>query len=303
MPPTSANFTFLKPHGQQLYRLAVLSEGYFRAAPNTTLMKLRQFAELLAQEVAARSGVLSAPEASFSDVLSQLKRSRRTPRQILDFFHLLRVKGNDAVHGDLDDFGAALTGLKVARELAFWYVRSYGGQPDLKPAPFLPPPAPEDPTAALKQELERLRAEADAHRSAAEIAQARAEARAGENLETGQRLRREAEEKQVWRQLAEEVEASSAEVRAKLESLQQRAAEQPAVEVRALEEAVDVAANLINLDKAATRELIDQQLHDAEWEVDTKTLRHARGRAADQGAQPGYRRMAHRQRLGRPMCP
>jgi type I restriction enzyme, R subunit len=39
----SANFGFLKPHGEQLYRLAALAEHYFQGDANTCLFKLRQF--------------------------------------------------------------------------------------------------------------------------------------------------------------------------------------------------------------------------------------------------------------------
>jgi len=129
MTPTSANFAFLKPHNAQLHRLAVWGESYFRTDPNTTLIKMRQFAELLSNEVAARSGLLSSTESTFNEVLGQLGRAGRTPRQVLDLFHLLRSKGNDAVHSNLDEFGPALTALKVGRELGAWYVRSYGSCP------------------------------------------------------------------------------------------------------------------------------------------------------------------------------
>ena len=47
MQPASANFGFLKLHGDQLFRLAALAEHYFRTDPNTTMFKLRQFAELI----------------------------------------------------------------------------------------------------------------------------------------------------------------------------------------------------------------------------------------------------------------
>jgi type I restriction enzyme R subunit len=277
MTPTSANFAFLKRHGEQLYRLAVMGEGYFRTDPNTTLIKLRQFAELLAKEVAARSGALPSPEASFADVLGELKRARQTPCQILDLFHLLRVKGNDAAHGSLDDFGAALTALKVARELGLWYARSYGGLPDLKGGAFVPPPPPEDPAAALKAELDSLRAEADAQRTAAEVAQARAEALAREHRETGEKLRREAEESQLWRQMAEEAEAAATQVRAELINLQAQAAARPQADIASLETAATAAASLVNLDESDTRQIIDQQLRDAGWEADSKTIRYASG--------------------------
>jgi type I restriction enzyme R subunit len=74
MQPTTANFGFLKPHGPQLYRLAVWGESYFRTDPNTTLIKMRQFAELLSKEVAARSGLLSSPDSAFNEVLGRASK-------------------------------------------------------------------------------------------------------------------------------------------------------------------------------------------------------------------------------------
>ena len=41
----------------QLVRLGALAENYFQDDPNTCVMKLRQLGELLAQQVAARTGV------------------------------------------------------------------------------------------------------------------------------------------------------------------------------------------------------------------------------------------------------
>ncbi len=277
MQPASANFEFLRPQGEQLVRLAAQAEHYFRTDPNTSLIKLRQFAELLAKEVAARTGSLRSPDESFSEVLGVLGRSGYASRQALDLFHYLRKAGNDAVHGDLDDFSAALGGLKVARELAGWFVRSYGGNPTLALGPFTPPPAPADPAAGLKAELDQLRAEAETHRSAAEIAQARAEALALENLEAAERLRREAEERGVWQKLAEEAEAAAGEVRAALEATQRQAEKSASAVLAKLEKAAEVADAAINLDEAATRAIIDQQLQRAGWEADTRELRYAKG--------------------------
>jgi type I restriction enzyme R subunit len=58
----SANFTVLAEHDEQLVRLAALAERYFAEDPNTSLIKLRQFSELLAQQVAARYGLLTTPD-------------------------------------------------------------------------------------------------------------------------------------------------------------------------------------------------------------------------------------------------
>ena len=50
------NFKFLEKIEPQLMRLGALAERYFPDDPNTSLMKLRQFGELLAKNIAAQIG-------------------------------------------------------------------------------------------------------------------------------------------------------------------------------------------------------------------------------------------------------
>jgi type I restriction enzyme R subunit len=64
MQPVSANFGFLKRHGEPLYTLAALAEHHFRTDPNTCLYKLRQFGELMAKDIAARAGLLTRVSTS-----------------------------------------------------------------------------------------------------------------------------------------------------------------------------------------------------------------------------------------------
>jgi type I restriction enzyme R subunit len=277
MQAESANFGFLKPHGDQLFRFAALAEHYFRTDPNTCIFKLRQFAELLAQDVAARSGLLATPEVTQASLLGELGRSGAVPRRVLDLFHLLRRSGNEAAHEGRDDFATALTGLKVARELAAWFVRSYGGDAALAPGPFTPPPPPADPAAELRVELERLRVEAEASRSGEAAARLEAERLADEHQTAQERAAREGEERAVWQKLAEDAEAAAQAVRFELAAMQATAEAAPPATINLLREAAGAAEAKINLDEAATRELIDQQLRDAGWEADTTTLRHASG--------------------------
>lgn len=91
MAAASVNFEFLDGEGEPLRRLAALGEAYFASDPNASLVKVRQFGELLAQEVAARLGVLADPGSNFSDVLGNLGRSGRIPRETLDLFHITRA--------------------------------------------------------------------------------------------------------------------------------------------------------------------------------------------------------------------
>jgi len=46
---TSHNFNFLAAYDARLVRLCALAETYFHDDPNTCVVKLRQFGELLAQ--------------------------------------------------------------------------------------------------------------------------------------------------------------------------------------------------------------------------------------------------------------
>lgn len=49
-----SNFSFLVPQDERLARLGALAERYFFDDAPSTLIKLRQLAEFLAKEVAAR---------------------------------------------------------------------------------------------------------------------------------------------------------------------------------------------------------------------------------------------------------
>ena len=56
-PLLTSNFVHLQEHDEQLLRLGMLAERYFPEDPNTSLLKLRQLTELLAQLVATKVGL------------------------------------------------------------------------------------------------------------------------------------------------------------------------------------------------------------------------------------------------------
>ena len=96
MSGRGSNFDFLNAYDAQLVRLGALAERYFKEDPNTSLIKLRQFAELLAQQLAARMGLYTKPDETFAELLVRLKVERAMPREAGDLFHQLRIAGNDA---------------------------------------------------------------------------------------------------------------------------------------------------------------------------------------------------------------
>jgi len=99
----SHNFQFLTAYDRQFVRLATLAERYFRSDPNTSLIKLRQFGELLAQEIAARVGLFTSQDEPQADLLRKLKAERAVPPQAMDLFHQIRIAGNQATHSRAGD--------------------------------------------------------------------------------------------------------------------------------------------------------------------------------------------------------
>ncbi|RWM02184.1 type I restriction-modification system endonuclease [Mesorhizobium sp.] len=273
----SANFGFLAEHDARLASLGASAERYFRDDPSTAIVKLRQFAELMAKLMAAHQATYRDQRETFEELLRRLSYERIIPKEVSDLFHALRKTGNDAVHEAKGDHATALTSLKFARSLGVWFHRTYGRQPTFNPGAFRPPPEPEDATATLRQEIDALRRKVAESEDAATAARREAEgqSRARETVE--EKLRREAEEKAAWEQLAQETEAQKVAIAAKLAALQAEAEAAPRAAVIELIERGEEAATNIDLDEAETRALIDQQLRDRGWEADTKTLRHSAG--------------------------
>ena len=273
----ASNFGFLKAYDAQLAELGALAERYFRDDPVTAVFKLRQFAEVLSKTIAARHALYVGERETFEDTLRRLAFERIIPKEAADVLHALRKAGNRAAHEARGSHNDALSALKFARQLGIWFHRTYGKQADFKPGPFVPPPEPIDATAPLREEIDSLRRRVAESEDAASRARREADehARARESVE--QRLAREAEERTIWEKLAAETEIKMAEIAARLAALQTAAEQAPKAESLELIQRGEEASTKIDLDEAATRALIDQQLADSDWEVDTKTLRHANG--------------------------
>ncbi|WP_052808439.1 DUF4145 domain-containing protein [Methyloterricola oryzae] len=92
------------PHGRDL----------FLHRPQPALLKLRQFGELLAQELTASFGLRDVGTSeSQLDLLKRLDQAGALTVDIKQLFHKLRKAGNAASHGGLDDHRTALENLKL----------------------------------------------------------------------------------------------------------------------------------------------------------------------------------------------
>jgi type I restriction-modification system DNA methylase subunit len=68
-----SNFDILRAYEAQLWRLGASAERYFAEDPNTSLLKLRQLYELLAQSLAARTGQYFTPRDSIDSIVTVMQ--------------------------------------------------------------------------------------------------------------------------------------------------------------------------------------------------------------------------------------
>ncbi|MCK6537538.1 MAG: type I restriction-modification system endonuclease [Polyangiaceae bacterium] len=269
------NFAHLEAHDEQLVRLGMLAERYFADDPNTALLKLRQLAELLAQLVAAKIGLYTSREEPQYDLLRRLQDQGILPREIAQLFGEVRGAGNAANHAIVGDHRTALAVLKITWQLGLWFHRTFANAA-FKPGPFVPPTPPKDESEELRAELATLSKTLAEYQAAHHDATERL-------ASTEAKLRETKDDQTFWEQMAVEAEEAKADLVRKLAAYQAIGIAQPQATVAALVTAASTAANAVELDEADTRKLIDEQLRDVGWTVDSATLTYAKGARPKKG--------------------
>src|SRR5688572_23730344 len=207
----SSNFAYLAHHDARLVALATQAEEHFTGDPTITLFKLRQFGEVLAQRAAAKVGLFAGPMEGQQQLIDRLWERNVIGATQRSLFHDLRRMGNAAVHEGRGDHTEALHQLRMARELAVWFQRSFGNNRKFDPGPFLPPAEPKKAEAPLHDELQRLRDDVTAHKKELEAAQRdiedakrHAEVELAEKLSARELATKAQEDAAIWEALASE---------------------------------------------------------------------------------------------------
>ncbi|WDE02025.1 type I restriction-modification system endonuclease [Thalassomonas actiniarum] len=280
-----SNFGFLKQHDPIFFDLANAAERAFTSDPNTTLIKLRQLAEALAQDIASRVGIEFDDNTTQANLLYKINKEISFEPVIRQLFHSLRIEGNKATHKFKTKHKEALDGLKLARELAIWFHRSFANLTQaFKPGAFILPEDPSLQLRTLQTKIQTLQNQLTEN---------------NEQLETNQNLAlllaQEKEEYAVLaeqmdveaRTLAEQVKQHDALIKQQQTAFEQRLKElqtqlkQKDKEVEKARKQVSKktkkASHNFELNEELTRILIDQQLEEAGWTVDTQELTWANG--------------------------
>jgi len=265
MPSESPNFGFLARHDPLLVKLASVAEQLCYEYPDTAILKLRQFAEVLARQMAAQVGMEAGEEANFIDVLRELEDQQVLTRELAELFHLIRKAGNQVAHTFQVETkaGEAIHLLKMARELAVWFHRTFGNQPHFKAGSFTPPAEP-TPAASLQDQIAELKELLGSEVQGRQLAEITA--------------RKATEDRDAALELAQEIEAILAQERsaweAKLVTLRTQATPE---QVETTAQRAQEAAQQLSLNEADTRKIIDARLREAGWEADTEEIAHGKG--------------------------
>jgi len=147
----SANFAHLQAHDEQLVRLGTLAEKYLADDPNTSLIKMRQFGELLAKHVATQMRLYETDrEESQYELLRRLRDERVLTQEIYLVFGEIRRAGNTASHANQGDQPTALNVIKFGWQLGIWFQRVFLKN-DFQPKPFVEPQAKSDVDTLLEE--------------------------------------------------------------------------------------------------------------------------------------------------------
>ena len=285
--PVNTNFEFLGEYDPIFLQLATAAERAFSSDPNTTLIKLRQLGEALAQDLAARAGITFDDATSQADLLWKLNREIRLDPTIRDLFHTLRIEGNKATHQFRTQHKEAMDGLRIARALTVWFHQSFGKQgTKFKPGPFLPLQDPSQQLRTLQVEIKQLRASLSDASQKLDSNQQLADLITREKEEYEVLAQQMDEEARTYEQLAGEAERAllkqKEEFEHRLQEMQARLAgqRQKAATVVA---GTQKATAQFTLNEELTRILIDQQLTNAGWEADTQELTYQKGARPEKG--------------------
>ena len=272
----SRNFYFLKELDDSLERLGALAELYFVNDPNTSLIKLRQFGEMLAKIIAAKIGLEEVYRENQIELLNRLKHRGVLSDTALDIFHSIRMTGNKANHANYDEYSSALEHLRMAQKVAVMFYKGMTNQEKFDPGPFIPPSDPFTKNEDLEKELEELREIARKHLDEKELLRIRLEE---EKLKT-ESIK---EYQRQWKEADKELENNKKAFDKKIEEIQKAAEKESTQDKKKLEELLFKSSKLDLSEDETRRTIIDGKLQLRGWEADTKNIRYSKGVRPEKG--------------------
>jgi type I restriction enzyme R subunit len=162
----TGNFQFLSGKWDILANLGETAERNVFADPNTTLMKLRVYAETLTKYVLAYEEIEEAYDTKQTDRIRTLRMEELITPELEDILNTIRVKGNKAMHEGYGTRKEAEALLHMAFRLGVWFMQVYGDWDFKEPEYQKPVPIQtvdekelEKLSAAYEEKVQRLESE------------------------------------------------------------------------------------------------------------------------------------------------
>lgn len=267
-----SNFLFLKEIDNQLYTIALAAERNYPSDPNTTMAKLRIFAETIAKKLA--HALKFDQKETQIEIVRELARVPGIKDDIIQVFHVLRKVGNKAVHDYHNDLEDAEMTLRFAHRLAAWYYSLVTQNLDYKAPVFVLPKG--ELATVMDAEVFKLKTKLD------EVI--------NKKFKTDKELKEkqstvislegyisvlESKQQETQAQNEARIKALEAELKAKEQELAAKTKDERQAYHAELRKSA--AKRSLNLSEKETRYLIDTQLRKAGWDADTQALNYAKG--------------------------
>ena len=163
-----SNFRPLQSHWPSLYEHARFAESYAYSDPQTAVIKLRCFAEVLVGIIFQDLRLPCEPGDGLFEKLKSPDFQDLVGPAILQKLHAVRLLGNKAAHGRSMNAQTSLYLIEESYLVGQWFYKTYSGDISAHFPPYRPPEpatrptdAPDDPTRQLaeaKAQLARLAA-------------------------------------------------------------------------------------------------------------------------------------------------
>lgn len=154
---TSLNFEPLRAVYPELANMGGYAEHYAHSDPESSLVKLRNFAERLVDLLYIKLKLERVPQSNFVDVLHNASFKTVAQPLVLDKLHLLRRLGNRGAHGEDVEASDAVRCVQEAWQLARWlHVTFLGGKVEDFAAFKQPPAEGIDSKAEFKRKAKAL---------------------------------------------------------------------------------------------------------------------------------------------------
>lgn len=143
-----SNFRSLKSHWPSLYEHAHFAEIYAYSDPQTAVIKLRCFAEVLVGIIFQDLRLPCEPGDGFFEKLKSPDFQDLVGPAILQKLHAIRLLGNKAAHGRSMNAQTSLYLIEESYLVGQWFYKTYSGDISSHYPPYRPPEPATKPTEA-----------------------------------------------------------------------------------------------------------------------------------------------------------